>query len=155
MPVSQAGGAGDSQYNYVRLVELGVILCCHRKPGSISLGQEIVQDRGSCPDPAGWTRGDPEPQCAQRTSGAWRVHGSCTWAVTLSTDMGNQEGCVDHCVSIHSEWNGDGVSVIEICPLTTLRNRYPRSPSTLLCIQCHIINMPHIRFQKGLPRHNL
>ena len=41
LPDSQACGAGDYQNHSVCLVELVILLCYHRTPRCISLGQEI------------------------------------------------------------------------------------------------------------------
>ena len=50
-------------------------MCCHRKPGCISLWEYKVQNRGSCQAPEGGPRGDPELPLAGCTHCVGGGHG--------------------------------------------------------------------------------
>ena len=150
-PVSQSGGAGDSQTHSVRLRELDRLLCCHRTPSVSSTGNDRVQERGSHPALMLGTKWYPAPQYEQHTSGAGGERISHPLSISPSTEMGNQDRVMAHYVTIHSAQGRYGDLGMAWWPIHMIRNISPRPPYPLWRTKCRIIYMPKIGPQEGWP----
>ena len=115
----------------VRLRKMDGLLCYHRTPGHRSPSHDIVQEQVPRPASEVGTQRDLSPKSAKFTGGSGGIHFILPYSGSLSIDKGHQYRGVASSASLHSKWEGVGVSGMEIFPLPTLRHISPRPPSPL------------------------